>query len=561
MASPHNVPNIAPGVSIPSGYLLGRISPGTGRHELISMADIARQMVALGVVAPPGAAFSTPLSVVNGGTGQSSYTNGQLLIGNTTGNTLTKATLTAPAAGITITNGTGSITFGLGNDLAALEAMASTGIVTRTAAETYALRTITGTANRLTVTNGDGVSGNPTLDIHTSYVGQNTITTLGTIGTGVWQGTKVNLTYGGTNADLSATGGANQFLKQSSAGAAITVGQPTYADIGSGVTTATATGLTISGGTLSGATTLPGTGTITSGGLLYLGYGSALTFGATNNQGYQVIGGSGLAAAAGRNALGNFAANTNPSALAFGKSRGTVSAAATVADGDGLGQLDFFADDGSTNGAFPILSAEIRAEVDGTVGTGIIPSHIDFATTNSAGTRATRWRIQPSGLFSAISSVATVPALKRSSTVMEHRLGDDSAYCPIAASESRVYGGENGQFLNIKSLTELTTIAAAATTTTTIQIPADAQVIGVSVRVTVVIPTAATFTCGVSGTAARYGTGISTAANTTAKGMIDGIRYYAAATGILITPNLTPAANTGRVRVTIYYLEMTAPTS
>ena len=48
------------------------------------------------------------LDVNNGGTGQTSYTNGQLLIGNTTGNTLTPATLTA-GANITITNGTGSI--------------------------------------------------------------------------------------------------------------------------------------------------------------------------------------------------------------------------------------------------------------------------------------------------------------------------------------------------------------------------------------------------------------------------------------------------------------------
>lgn len=49
------------------------------------------------------------LGVVNGGTGQSSYTDGQLLIGNSTGNTLNKATLTA-GYGITITNGPGSIT-------------------------------------------------------------------------------------------------------------------------------------------------------------------------------------------------------------------------------------------------------------------------------------------------------------------------------------------------------------------------------------------------------------------------------------------------------------------
>jgi len=52
---------------------------------------------------------SDTIAVANGGTGQTSYTNGQLLIGNTTGNTLTKATLTA-GTGISVTNGTGSIT-------------------------------------------------------------------------------------------------------------------------------------------------------------------------------------------------------------------------------------------------------------------------------------------------------------------------------------------------------------------------------------------------------------------------------------------------------------------
>jgi hypothetical protein len=49
------------------------------------------------------------VGVDQGGTGQTTYTNGQLLIGNTTGNTLTKATLTA-GTGITVTNGAGSIT-------------------------------------------------------------------------------------------------------------------------------------------------------------------------------------------------------------------------------------------------------------------------------------------------------------------------------------------------------------------------------------------------------------------------------------------------------------------
>ena len=53
--------------------------------------------------------FTTGLGVAQGGTGQTSYTNGQLLIGNSTGNTLAKSTLTA-GSGITITNGAGTIT-------------------------------------------------------------------------------------------------------------------------------------------------------------------------------------------------------------------------------------------------------------------------------------------------------------------------------------------------------------------------------------------------------------------------------------------------------------------
>jgi hypothetical protein len=50
----------------------------------------------------------------------------------------------------------------VGADLTALEALSSTGLLARTASNTYALRTLTGGAG-LTVTNGDGVSGNPTL--------------------------------------------------------------------------------------------------------------------------------------------------------------------------------------------------------------------------------------------------------------------------------------------------------------------------------------------------------------------------------------------------------------
>jgi hypothetical protein len=120
----------------------------------------------------------------------------------------------------------------------------------------------------------------------------------------------------------------------------------------------------------------------------------------------------------------------------------------------------------------------------------------------------------------------------------------------------------NGQNIEILSLTEETTIAAAANTDTTIQMPAAAIVLGVSVRVTTLIPTAATFTVGDSGSAARFNTAaVAVAAGSTDKGTKAGAYYNATAAAIRITPNLTPATATGKVRVTIHYISVTPATS
>lgn len=59
-------------------------------------------------------------------------------------------------------------------DLTALAALATAGLIARTGAGTVAARTITGTAGRTTVSNGDGVSGNPTFDLATVAVGSTT---------------------------------------------------------------------------------------------------------------------------------------------------------------------------------------------------------------------------------------------------------------------------------------------------------------------------------------------------------------------------------------------------
>jgi hypothetical protein len=73
--------------------------------------------------------------------------------------------------------------------LTALAAYNTNGIIAQTAADTFAGRTITGTANQITVADGDGVAGNPTLSLHADVYRAG--------------GTDVALADGGTGASLA----------------------------------------------------------------------------------------------------------------------------------------------------------------------------------------------------------------------------------------------------------------------------------------------------------------------------------------------------------------------
>ena len=94
-------------------------------------------------------------------------------------------------------------------DLTAIAALTNTGLVVRTGNSTYATRTIEGTANQVTIVNGDAVSGNPTVSISNTYPGQPSINTVGTITTGTWRGDTIALEHGGTGADLTPGTNAN----------------------------------------------------------------------------------------------------------------------------------------------------------------------------------------------------------------------------------------------------------------------------------------------------------------------------------------------------------------
>jgi hypothetical protein len=84
------------------------------------------------------------------------------------------------------------LTLGLTGQALALHNLATNGLIARTGAGTVAARTITGTTNQITVTNGDGVSANPTISLPNDLTVPSNLTVPGNltvIGTASFQNT------------------------------------------------------------------------------------------------------------------------------------------------------------------------------------------------------------------------------------------------------------------------------------------------------------------------------------------------------------------------------------
>ena len=122
--------------------------------QAYNLSQFANKVNSSGQVDVSTASTGT-LQVINGGTGQTSYTNGQLLIGNTTGNTLAKGTLTGTSNQVTVTNGAGSITLSLPQSIASTSNVQFNSIGVGTAAS--------GTAGEIRAT--DNVTGYYSSDI------------------------------------------------------------------------------------------------------------------------------------------------------------------------------------------------------------------------------------------------------------------------------------------------------------------------------------------------------------------------------------------------------------
>lgn len=215
---------------------------------------------------------TTGISRFNTTTSSLEYFNGTVWVSlvSSTGGTVTSISTAAPGAGFTISGSpitsAGTFTFTLANDLAALEGLSSTGFSTRISTDTWAQRSIVGTTSRISVSNGDGISGNPSIDIDTAYVGQTSINTLGSVTTGTWSATTVGTAFGGTGR--TTIGGANTVLGVNTTGTlleykTISGGTGLNVALGAGTIVLSNTGVTSIAGTANQVIASGGTGAIT----------------------------------------------------------------------------------------------------------------------------------------------------------------------------------------------------------------------------------------------------------------------------------------------------------
>ena len=291
----------------------------------------------------------------------------------------------------------------LDNTLSVLAVYNTDGLLVQTALDTFEGRTIVGTLDKITITNGDGVLGNPTLDIASTYLGQISITTLGTIITGEWNGTEIPLAHGGTGSVLVDPGADRILFWDDSAG------QVTWLSIDPSLTL-NGTTLSVTGGTnMQIAFGQTGVAGLTSENRLLWNYTNdniivTKTGGLAATNTFSTIAGINVYNEAASLAAMNVLVSSNGSSvhrgyIVFNRSTGTLASPTAVGLNYWLGGLVMGGHDGTTFQH----GAGMEAFVDGAVSAGSVPARLSFLTGSNTATRVERLTIYSSGVVKIVS--------------------------------------------------------------------------------------------------------------------------------------------------------------
>lgn len=137
---------------------------------------------------------------------------------------------------------------------------------------------------------------------------------------------------------------------------------------------------------------------------------------------------------------------------------------------------------------------------------------------------------------------------------------DGAALTPLSATfRSTVAAASPGLANTRLEILEQEVTVSGASTATTIAIPNRAIVLAVSTRTTVAVTGAASYNCGVSGDASKFGGSLGAAKNSNNVGVIGPTAFYAD-TPVLLTA-VGGSFTAGKIRVAIHVLRFDAPAS